>query len=116
MNGVTETTPTQANEQDLWERLNRLDDQLGKLPYPTGTIKPWKHNSEGALPVLAEMLALINGWLAAFRECDNLEGPTVFAMAQIDQWVTTLHLSMNQVKAAMDASMGYEPSNYAFGH
>ena len=67
------------------------------------------------LKPLAQMKAVIEGWQSAFSQCDDpaqhLEG-LAFGFAE---WLQKLGITLEQVKAASDPSMGYGPSDYALG-
>lgn len=112
--GELMVTPTEANLQDLWTRLNHLDTKAGKAAYPAGPHSTV--NKKAALALLAEMLTLVEGWTGAFRECDDPTRYQAHAMIILEQWLEQLGVSIGQVKAAQDPSMAYRPSGYPFGH
>ncbi|MBK5264414.1 MAG: hypothetical protein JJE34_04140, partial [Alphaproteobacteria bacterium] len=109
--GKLVTRPSTSNLESIAEELARLDDKLGKHHFPINE-KP----APDGLLLLADMISKLTGWASAFRECDNMDRYLASYMVSIDQWIELLHVDMEQVKAAIDPSMAYVPSDYAFGH
>ena len=89
---------------------------MGKMTFPVGLATQSKVKKKAALALLAEMLALVQGWAAAFRECDDPSRCWGHAMINLEQSLVQLGTSWKHVKEAQNPSMAYHPSDYAFGH
>ncbi len=72
--------------------------------------RPWP------LKPLARMKAILDGWLSAFKECDEPARKITPLTRAIEEWLHVLDLTPDEVQAATDPGMGYRPSDYALGH
>src|SRR3546814_17060531 len=66
--GALKTSPAEANQQYFWKEVAKLDTQLGEIAYPIHA--PVDKNC--MVQKLAELVAVVGGWSAAFGECEDI--------------------------------------------
>lgn len=111
VNGELRTKPTEANLQDVYDKLNKLEERFGQAAYGPGKI-----NQAKAILCAAEQYAFIDGWLAAFSECDDMAIRWAkLPIAKLDETLTAIGISTDQIAKVVEPWMGYTPDNYALG-
>jgi hypothetical protein len=107
--GKLVTSPTDRAIGHFWAILTSLDEKLWNAVYPPGA----GINKKAGLVPLARLVALIDGWSGAFRECDDLNRVLDVPTADVQEWLKKLGLTMPKVKAATDPSMRWSPGDYS---
>jgi hypothetical protein len=105
------TKPTESNLQDLYGTLNPLEEKIGKL-----TFVPGKIDKAAALTCLASCHAFVEGWKAAFSECDDIERWLSLPSNNLKELLSKVGASPDEMVAAVEPWMLFEPSDYALGH
>ena len=106
VNGQLRTTPTDGN----WEAALSVNNEIEtKLLH----FKPGKAHKHKDLIALAKVQAHTDGWVAAFKECDNIAELKEFLQTTIAQTADAIGVTLAQVKAAVDPSMTYRDKGYA---
>lgn len=111
VDGSLKTRPTEANLQDLYRKLNLIEVKIGKL-----TCGPGKVDKRAAIKCLASIHAFLDGWMAAFRECDNIERWVILPLGNLADLLNIAGVTNDEVTSAIEPWMGFEPSDYALGH
>jgi hypothetical protein len=114
VDGKLTTSPTQSNREAFWETLVRLQDKFFKLIGPLCVVKDC--NKLEALKVLAHMMAVGNGWLSAFGECDDLKSEILMLLNDLNDGCAMLGITPAELAKAIEPYMEYEPGDYALGH
>jgi hypothetical protein len=109
VNGQVQTTVAPKATLSLNTGLARLDQKFSEL---TWLQKPGQQKKAEALRVLAEMVTMLKGWRAAFREADDVDRHTDWCETLIAQGAAGLGFSPDQVATAIDGSMQYHPTDY----
>jgi hypothetical protein len=111
VNDKLKTTPTEANLQYICDKLNTLEERFGQAAYGPGKI-----NHAKAILCAAEQYAFIDGWLAAFSECDDMAIRWAkLPIAKLNETLTAIGISTDQIAKVVEPWMGYTPDNYALG-
>ncbi len=114
VNGLVRTTVNPKAVFSLAARLTELDQQFSDLVWNNKPAHKSKAKKEAeAIALLAEMTAVIQGWRGAFREADDLNRHTEGYQGLLEDNVSALGFSPDQVTAAIDDSMRYHPADYA---
>jgi len=114
VNGLVRTTVHHKAVSSLIARLAELDQNFSDLVWNNKPAYKSKAKKEAeAIALLAEMTAVIRGWRGAFREADDLNRHTECCQALLEDNISALGFSPDQVTAAIDDSMRYHPANYA---
>lgn len=106
--GKLVTSPTERGIGHFLAIVTALSEKLWKAIYPPGA----GTNKKAGLKHLARLVALIEGWSAAFSQCDDLYRVLYVAIADVHEGLQTLGVTMKQVKAAIDPSMHWSPADY----
>jgi hypothetical protein len=103
--GITET-----NDSHFFNELIRIDDKFHQLKLDSAGGK------QKGIKLVAEFHAFSHGWLAAFRECDEIAGHIQFVQDLLDDYYEALGVTPKEVIAVIDETMGYKPKDYVLGH
>jgi hypothetical protein len=117
VNGLVQTVVDPKAVFSFIARLAELDRDFGDLMWPTKPAYKSKAEKEAVvIALLAEMSAVIQGWRAAFREADDLNRHTEPLQALLEDNISYVGVSPDQVAAAIDHSMRYHPADYALAN
>jgi hypothetical protein len=105
--GQLRVSPTAENEMDIFGRLSALDDR-----FCAAVCKP-SSNKLKAAKIAAEMYRLIEGWTAAYRECDAIGEYWIAMMAQVEANAKTLCMDLSSLKELQEPSMQYTVPLYS---
>ena len=109
--GVLRTCPSIWSHDNLLRKLGSIERGLGKLIYVIGS--PFGEGEKAAaITELARYLAIINGWRAAFSECDEIDLLLADPHDSWNDWRAKVGVSVDEVKAALTPDMEYRPSSY----
>lgn len=109
--GVLRTCPSIWSHDNLLRKLSSIERGLSKLIYVIGS--PYGEGEKAsAITELARYLAIINGWRAAFSECDEIDLLLADAHDSWNSWRAKVGVSVEEVKAAITPDMEYRPSSY----
>lgn len=111
VDGSLKTRPTESNLQDLYGTLNPLEEKIGKLTFVPGRV-----DKATALKCLASFHAFVEGWRAAFSECDDIERWLNLPSSNYKELLNMVGVSPDEVVAAIEPWMSFEPSDYALDH
>lgn len=111
--GALRTWPTVASQEEFFGKLSTIDRRLGKIVYPLGSAFG-KFDKQAAVRVLAEYFAIVDGWRAAFKACDDLDRFLVGVSEAQTEWLDKIGTTLEKVKAAITPDMEYHLDPYAF--
>lgn len=103
----------EASQEEFFRKLSTIDRRRGKIVYPLGSAFG-KFDKQAAVRVLAEYFAIVDGWRAAFKECDDLDQFLVGVFETQTEWLDKIGTTLEKVKAAITPDMEYHPDPYAF--
>jgi hypothetical protein len=106
--GTLRVSVSESNLQDFLGRLTQLETSLGPAAYLVG-----QHDRQRVIELLARFYAFADGWCRNFRECDNIGEWRAMWRWDFDRHLRELGISEEEIRAAVDESMTYEPSGYA---
>jgi len=66
------------------------------------------------MELLARWLMMIDGWLSAFKECDDAARYIAIFCLELASWYATLEVTPEQVAEAMEPWMAYTPTDNAY--
>jgi len=112
VDGKLTTWPRDGGE-GLYRELGKIDIRLGKLVYPGGPFG--KFDKQEALRRLAKCYAMVDGWRAAFKECDQVDRILWTASNGIKDWLQNIGATMADLQNAVTPDMEYDPDPYALG-
>ena len=108
VNGAIRIRPTEANWEELARRMNRLDAKFGKL-----TCYPGKKNKVAAKRCAAEMYAVVAGWIAAFRACEEITTRWADAyLCNLAGALNTLGITAEEVESLVEPWMRIKSNDF----
>jgi len=108
-NGALKIKPKQSSQEAFYGHLNQLDTRFGNLVFYPGK-KDWA----AAIACAAEMYALVNGWIATFRSCDEITTRwAAVPLSSVADVLKTLGITAADIKAAVKPWMTFNPYEYA---
>ena len=109
VDGKLTTSPMPGNVESFWNRVTPIETKLCNLVFAIG--KAGKYDKDQALEYLAQLVAKLDGWLSAFRECDDAKSEVMFLIEEVSGWCTILGVTPDQVAKAIEPWMQPRPSD-----
>jgi hypothetical protein len=112
MDGLLATWPWDGGA-GLYRELGKIDILLGKTVYPGGGF--CKFDKQEALRLLAKCYAMVDGWRAAFKECDQVDRLLWTALHNIVDSLNKIGATQADLEKAVTPDMEYHLDPYALG-
>ncbi len=74
-----------------------------------------KFDKQKALRLLAMCYAMVDGWRAAFKECDQVDRILWIASNSIKDWLDNIGATIAELQNAVTPDMEYDPDPYDLG-
>ena len=107
--GGLRTCPSFAAMEAMYGTLDRIEVKLGKMAY--WCAKP-SQTFFDAVSLLVRFIALVRGWRAAYRECDDLDEFLGPFDDQAVKWMGDLGVSAEEINLQISSEMTEEPDLY----
>lgn len=101
--GCLKISPTEKNINAFWKTLAELDERVSKFIYTLEMSK--KDAFPLAVEALARLAAYVQGWRAAFAECDNPDRWLGGVQEEVATYRKKLGISSRQLQASIDPTM-----------
>ena len=111
VDAIVNTRPTNVAVHEMFEELGGIEAKLSQMVYVPG--KAFKYDKAVATKLVAHMVAKLNGWQAAFCECDTPMRDLEFWVHEISDWLRKLAIPLQEVLDAVEPHMGYRWDGYA---
>ena len=110
IDGKLTTWPCDGGD-GLYRELAPIDIRLAQNP--AGHFA--KFDKQEVIRVLAKCYAMVNGWQAAFKECDRVDQIACTASNSIRDWLSRIGATMAELQKADTPEMEYAPDPYDLG-